>query len=185
MILDILIVILTIFFIIGGYRKGFVKSAFNLIKLLVVIYFTPIFLPLVELFTNIKTNNTLFRYVAYFLIFIFLYILISILVNFITKLLSITPLGIVNKLLGAVFGFIKSSIIILITIIILLFLSNKTESAKELLNKSVLVEYISIYTGRYNSLFPKFISEKLDEFRIENLEKNFKRSLLKDIEEGK
>ncbi|WP_156300300.1 CvpA family protein [Streptobacillus canis] len=184
MILDILIVVLVLFFVIMGYKNGFVKSAFNLIKLVIVVYFTPMFLPTVELLTNIKADNIIVRYIAYIIIFIILYFIVSIIINILTKLINITPFGIVNKLLGAMFGLIKSSIIIVLTIIILLFTATKVEKAKEILDDSILVEYISIYSGKYNALFPGFIKYKLDEFREENLEKNFKRSLLKEIKEG-
>ncbi|WP_064615345.1 CvpA family protein [Streptobacillus moniliformis] len=184
MILDILIIILTLLFIIMGYKNGFVKSAFNLIKLVIVIYFTPIFLPMVELIANIRANNVIIRYLVYFAIFIVLYLLVSIVINMITKLIGMTPLGIVNKLLGAVFGLVKASIIIVFAIIIMLFASNKFDNVKEVLYSSILVEYISINSGAYNSLFPEFIKDKLDDFRTYNLEKNFKRKLLKEIKEG-
>ncbi|WP_073508104.1 CvpA family protein [Streptobacillus notomytis] len=185
MILDILIIILTLFFVIMGYKNGFVKSAFNLIKLVIVIYFTPIFLPTVELIANIKADNVIVRYSAYVVIFLVLYLLVSLLINILTKLIGMTPLGIINKLLGVVFGLVKASIIIILSIIIMLFASNKSNNVKEVLESSILIEYISINSGAYNSLFPEFIKNKLDDFRKENIEKNFKKRLLKEIKEGK
>ncbi|CAM3180038.1 CvpA family protein [Streptobacillus ratti] len=184
MILDILIIILTLFFVIMGYKNGFVKSAFNLIKLVIVIYFTPMFLPIVELIANIRADNVVTRYIVYIAIFLGLYLLVSLMINMLTKLIGMTPLGIVNKLLGAVFGFVKASIIIVFAIIIMLFVSSKFNNVKEVLYNSIVVEYISIHSGAYNSLFPEFIKNRLDDFRTYNLEKNFKRKLLKEIKEG-
>ena len=96
--------------------------------------------------------------------------------------MDVSILSLFNKLLGGVFGIIKASVIIFLIFIILLFSSEKSENMKNLLENSISIEYISIYLGPYNNLFPDYISTKLDDFNIYNQEKQYKRSLLKSIE---
>ena len=157
MVLDLLIISIVILMFYLGMKKGFVKEAFNLIKFMVIIYLVPKFADIVMSLFVIDMENTVSKYLIYICSFIFLYILLTIAVSII-------------------------SIIIFLFFIILLFTSDKSENIKNLLESSRSIEYISIYLGPYNNLFPEYISVKLDEFNMYSQEKQYKRSLLKNIE---
>ena len=182
MVLDLLIISIVILMFYLGMKKGFVKEAFNLIKFMVIIYLVPKFADIVMSLFVIDMENTVSKYLIYICSFIFLYILLTIVVSIISKIMDISILSLFNKLLGGIFGVIKASIIIFLFFIILLFTSDKSENIKNLLESSRSIEYISIYLGPYNNLFPEYISIKLDEFNMYSQEKQYKRSLLKNIE---
>lgn len=182
MILDLIYILIILITVFLGFKRGFVKEAFNLIKFLIVIYLTPLFLNDVVLkFVRIDINVAINRYLGYFLSFLLLYIVLTLSISIVSKLIDKSSLGTFNKILGLVFGIIKSSIIIFLVFIIVLISSSYNKNIKEVLNDSVISEYISIYLYPYNSIFPKYLKDKLDDFRYESRVKQFKKSILNDI----
>lgn len=182
MILDLLIISIIVLMFYLGMKKGFVKEAFNLIKFMLIIYLVPKFTDIVISLFSLDEENVLNKYIIYICAFIFLYIALTIVIGILSKIMDVSILSLFNKLLGGVFGIIKASVIIFLIFIILLFISDKSENMKKILESSVSIEYISIYLGPYNKLFPEYISGKLDDFTMYNQEKQYKRSLLKSIE---
>lgn len=184
MLLDLLIVTITILFVFSGINKGFVLETLNLIKFLVVIYLMPAAMNILVLFLKIDIENILNKLIVSVVSFIILYLILTLLFKLFSNLISYSPVSSVDKILGALFGLLKSSILVVIVIIIALFSSKYFKVVEENLQNSTLTRYISIYLKPYNSLFPKFIEDKLNEFSLENSEKEFKKNLLNEMEKG-
>lgn len=135
---DIGLLVIVIFSVIGGYKSGVIKSTVSLVVLLMsaiiayqlkdyVASFLIDLMPFVNfggIFDNITTINILFYHGAAFLvIFIIIYSIFSIVVTlagFLDKLLKMTIiLALPDKLLGAVVGFIKGTIFAFVIIFVL------------------------------------------------------------------
>lgn len=111
--LDIIILIPLIWFTVKGFMKGFIIELASLVALILGIY-------LAYFFSDITANflhNTMgftskyIQVISFILTFVIVIILIFILAKFLEGLIKTAKLGIFNKLLGAVFGFIKIAII--------------------------------------------------------------------------
>ena len=184
MILDLLFIAITILFVFFGLKKGFVKESLSLFKLLLIIYLIPKVLSIELSFLEINIDNSITKYAMYIITFIIVYVVISILSMILSKFIDSTPLTFFNKILGGVFGFVKSSIVIFIIFIVSLVISDRNQDVKNILENSIVTEYVSIYLEPYNTLFPDFIKTKLDNFTIYSKEKQFKNKLIKDIQKG-
>lgn len=119
MIIDIIFILIVIFFTLNGLKRGFILEVLSLFSIIISIYLVPSTLKYITYHFNFKIDN---KYLMYFLTFIGIYILISVIFFIISYILDKTSFGILNKLLGAVFGFIKSTIILFFIFTSLLFL---------------------------------------------------------------
>lgn len=185
MILDFIYIILFGLIVFLSYKKGFVKEAFNLIKFLIVIYFSPLFSEkILQLFTDFNLSEGFYKYISYVISFLILYILFSIIIGFLSNFINATPLSYFNRFLGIIFGICKSTIIIFIIFISVLIYSDYSEKTKEVLDESIISQYISIYLGGYNDIFPNYLKDKLDKFRKKSQVNVFKNNIIKEIEKG-
>lgn len=184
MILDLLFIALAILFVFFGIKKGFVKESLSLFKILLIIYLVPKALVIEINLLNISIDSTLTKYIMYLVTFIIVYVIVSILSIVLSKFIDSTPLTLFNKILGGLFGFIKATIFVFLIFMITLLISDKNKDVRDILENSIITEYVSIYLEPYNELFPEFIKIKLDDFAIYSKQKQFKNNLIKDIEKG-
>jgi len=111
-IIDLIYLIITIFSVIGCYRKGFVLSILSMAKWLFAYVITLIIFPKVKpYFKNIIDNEYVLDVglgIAIFVVVIFLVLLIN---KGISKAISYTGIGGLDTIFGFFFGFIKAYIV--------------------------------------------------------------------------
>ena len=102
--LDIVIAILLIISLIGGFANGLIKSLFSLVGLIVgVVLAGHFYIALAESLSFISNDNAA-RIVAFIIIFLVVMILFAILGMVINKLVSALLLGWLNRLFGGPFS---------------------------------------------------------------------------------
>jgi len=111
-IIDLIYLIITIFSVIGCYRKGFVLSILSMAKWIFAYVITLIIFPKVKpYFKNIIDNEYVLDVglgIAIFVVVIFLVLLIN---KGISKAISYTGIGGLDTIFGFFFGFIKAYIV--------------------------------------------------------------------------
>ena len=111
-IIDLIYLIITIFSVIGCYRKGFVLSILSMAKWLFAYVITLIIFPKVKPYLkNIIDNEYVLDVglgIAIFVVVIFLVLLIN---KGISKAISYTGIGGLDTIFGFFFGFIKAYIV--------------------------------------------------------------------------
>lgn len=134
------------------------------------IYFSGYAAELLE--KNLDWSEQYITVAAFAITFIVIVLLISLAGKAFTKLADFAALGIINKILGAVFGFLK---VALILSIIIMVLNNMDESlpniSEETKEESVIYPHIQPIAP---AIFPALINaaEELDEEIREEIEEN-------------
>lgn len=156
-------IVLGIFLLIGliqGFRKGFFVELASLVGLVLgvvgALYFSHFVSGFLEKFTN--WNGQTLHLVAFVVTFIGIVILVSLLARMLTKTLDLMALGLLNKLLGSVFGILKLAFI---ASLILLFL-NSFESEISFLEEEK--KEASILYKPVASLAPMVLPKLIKEF---------------------
>lgn len=108
--MDVFLCVGLIFGIIGGFRKGFFVELASLVALLLGIFIAIKFSYLMKTYLESHgfSGSVTVSVAAFALTFIAVVVGISILAKFFTKMADFTNLGWANNLLGAVFGLLKS-----------------------------------------------------------------------------
>lgn len=108
--MDVFLCIGLVFGIIGGYRKGFFVALASLVALLLGIYIAIKFSYLMKTYLESHgfSGSITVGVAAFALTFIAVVIGVSLLAKIFTKMADFTNLGWANNLLGAVFGLLKS-----------------------------------------------------------------------------
>lgn len=139
---DIVIGAILLFAMVRGFMRGFFTEIASLIAIIAGIFCAIHYSYNVEAFLSesvIKWSSKTYKIVAFAITFLSVVIAIIVAGKILTKLADITALGILNKILGAVFGTLKSAIILSI---IFLFFDRINKSipfvTKEILDKSIL-----------------------------------------------
>ncbi len=113
LILDIIILILLIWFCIKGFTKGFIIELASLVALILGIYVAYFFSNITASFLK-DTLNFTSKYlhpISFLLTFIIVVIAVFVLAKLLEKLVKTASLGLLNKLFGAAFGLIKIALI--------------------------------------------------------------------------
>jgi membrane protein required for colicin V production len=110
--IDIIYIVITIFYVFGGYRKGFVLSILSMAKWLLAYIITLIIFPRVKPYLEDIIDN---EYVldiglgiGIFVIVIFLVLMVN---KAISKAIKYTGIGSLDTTFGFFFGFVKAYII--------------------------------------------------------------------------
>ncbi len=110
---DIILGIPLLWGLIRGFGKGLFVSLASLIALVAGIYFAVHFSHIVGdyLQQQFSWNDNTIRLTAFAITFIIVVILVSLAGKILTKIADFAALGLLNKLLGAAFGFLKFAFI--------------------------------------------------------------------------
>ncbi len=151
-VIDIIIAVLLLWGFIRGFKNGFFVEVASLLALVAGIYGAIHFSNYAANFLQSKTewNEQTITIAAFAITFIVIVCAISLAGKALTKLANFAALGILNRLLGAVFGVLKTGLIL--SVILLIFDGfNKTIplASEEQLDNSVLYH-------RVKSLVPQF-----------------------------
>ena len=144
--IDILIIILTIISMIYGYSRGLIKEILSILSLLSSVYISINVYPNISLFIKEYIEMAVLAdSISFALMFLFLYSLINIFSNFIVASITNTPIRILDKNFGILFGFFRA-LLIFSLLNILLYSTLWKKNIPEWLNNSksmVLINYTS------------------------------------------
>ncbi len=146
--LDIILGIVLISGLIFGYVKGILTMLVNLIGFIVSIVLLVKFGPLVQIgmINKFEINSSLAAFLSYTLIFIVIMLIIKIVIVIVNKLVNILNLNVLNRLLGAIFGF-ANSILMLTFIYIIIGILPNTNYIMKYIHKSEIGKAIKIVAG--------------------------------------
>ncbi|HNV96899.1 MAG TPA: CvpA family protein [bacterium] len=121
---DIIFLIIILFFTITGFRKGLVRALGGIIAIILGFYGASIFYSQASMWLQgitIIFSEPIANVLAFIIVFIIVNRVAMILVYVLDKIFSIPVIGFVNKLLGAIFGFLAG--LLLVGILVLAVLS--------------------------------------------------------------
>jgi len=149
--LDIVIIILLALSVISGIMSGFIKTIFSLVGLIVgVVLAGRFYVSLAERLTFISDDN-IAKIVAFIIIFAAVSIIAALLGLIFTKIVSATPLGWVNRLLGGIAGLFLGAISIAALLVILVKFTSIGDFVGGSALANFLIDKLPIVTG----LLPK------------------------------
>jgi len=122
-VIDILIAIPIIFYTWRGFSKGFIIGLASIAILIIGIYFgSRLSLIFSEFLSSMfEFSSKLLPLISFLVTILIIIVAVYAMAHFIEKSIKLVALGFVNRLLGAVFGFVK---ILLIVSIILYFMTS-------------------------------------------------------------
>ena len=110
--IDILIIILTVISMIYGYCRGLIKEILSILSILLSVYISIYVYPNISLFIKEYIDMAVLAdSISFALMFLFLYSLINIFSNFIVSNITNTPIRILDKNFGILFGFFRALLI--------------------------------------------------------------------------
>jgi len=173
--IDILIIILTIISMIYGYSRGLIKEILSILSLLVSVYISINLYPNISLFIKEYIEMAVLAdSISFALMFLFLYSLINIFSNFIVSNITNSPIRVLDKNFGILFGFLRT-LLIFSLLNILLYWTLWKQSKPAWLNNSksmVLINYTS-----------DKIIKMLPDNSLKSIEELFNISLDNDVKE--
>ena len=143
---DILIIIFTIISMIYGYSRGLIKEILSILSILISVYISINVYPNISLFIKEYIEMAVLAdSISFALMFLFLYSLINIFSNFIVSSITNTPIRILDKNFGILFGFFRALLILSLLNILLYWTLWKTNMPQWLNNSKsmVLINYTS------------------------------------------
>ena len=125
---DIAILIVIVISSAFGLWRGFIKEVLSLLSWIAALVVARLYSePLADRLVSLIDSSSI-RYVTAFCLLFVMVIMIGTLINhFMTKVLTITGLKFLDKLLGAVFGVARGTVIILVILFILNVFVSETQ----------------------------------------------------------
>jgi membrane protein required for colicin V production len=161
--LDIILLIFIGYGFIRGLFKGLFVEVASLLALVLGIYGAIHFSDFIGIYLQetLNWNQKYISMAAFIITFMAIVIVITLLGKFFTKLADFVALGILNKLFGGVFGFLKMALIASVLLMLFHKFNTKLEMVKETtLQESVLYKPIKEMGV---ILFPSFFDEPITE----------------------
>lgn len=137
-IVDLVLVLILLYGVIRGFFRGFLAELASLVAFIAGIYGAVYFSHIIGDFlaARVSWNITFVNLIAFAITFFIIVFLISLAGRFLTTAANLAFLGIINKLLGAVFGLIK---VAFITSVVIMFF-NATGEEVNLVEEETLEE---------------------------------------------
>jgi membrane protein required for colicin V production len=167
-VLDIILLVLLLFGLINGLRNGLFVEVASLVALVAGVYGAIHFSNFAAdfLMSKVEWNEKTVNIIAFAITFIVIVLVITLAGKALTKIADFAALGIVNKLLGGIFGLLKYAVILSVILIIFDSLNkNLPFTDKEDLEDSTLYEPIKSFVP---SIFPIILEKKSSEDEVEN-----------------
>ena len=163
-IFDIIIAALLLFALVRGFMKGFFAEVASLVAIIAGVYVAIHYAHYLEFYLgnsdSISWSNETNSIVAFAITFLVVVIVIIFIGKMLTKIADIAALGMLNKLLGAIFGALKIALILSVIFTFFGRLNNTIPFLKqETLNESLLYSPIKQIAP---ALFPSIIKEDKD-----------------------
>ncbi|HKK11305.1 MAG TPA: CvpA family protein [Flavobacteriaceae bacterium] len=159
-VLDIILLVLLLFGLINGFKRGLFVEVASLAALIIGVYGAIHFSNFAAdfLMEKVDWNEKTVNIVAFAITFVVIVLVIAFVGKALTKLADFAALGILNKLLGGIFGLLKVAVIL--SVILIIFDSlNKTLpfTDKEDLEDSILYNPIKSLVP---TIFPIILEKK-------------------------
>ena len=160
---DIVLLAFLLFAFVRGIIKGFFAEVAGLLALIGGVYFAINYSYQVVYWlekTKLEWSHQTYKIVGFALTFILVALGITFIGKFLTKLADITALGLVNKLMGGLFGVLKVGLILSVLLVLFDKLNkNITFVEKEVIEESQLYEPIKNISA---AIFPSIIKTSKD-----------------------
>lgn len=146
-IVDVILALILLYGAVRGFFRGFFAELASLVGFIAGIYGAVYFSHILSDFLadRVTWNIEFVNLIAFAITFILIVFLISLAGSFLTKIANFAMLGILNRLFGAAFGFIK---VAFITSVIIMFFSATNEDIniveQETIDESVLYPPVKI-----------------------------------------
>jgi membrane protein required for colicin V production len=145
--IDISIGVLLVIGLVRGLQKGFILELTALLAIVLGIIGAFLFADDVQVYVDqyLDWESKYIQLTSFILTFLCIVILISLIGNALTKLINLIALGMLNRLLGGLFGVLKMSLIVLVLVLIVSSLDNKIGflKDKEVIETSVAYAFFS------------------------------------------
>ena len=163
-VIDIVLGVILLFGLVRGLMKGFFVELASLVALIAGVYGAIHFSYILKNFLSdlVSWEEKYIELTAFALTFILIVVLISLMGKLLTKFSSLLALGLINRLLGAVFGFLKTAFLLSI---IILFFDNFNQEGIILEQKQIDT---SVLYGPVKSFVPMVLPAVLDQARENN-----------------
>ena len=143
-----------------GVRRGFIKEIMSLLSWIAALLVSRVYsVSLASIFENLIDNPSVRYVIAFSVLFVIIIMLGTLLNHLMSKLLVVTGLKTIDRLLGAVFGVARGTVIVLV----FLFVLNVFVSESEWWQQStlipygmVLIEESQIFIGDINAVVPAY-----------------------------
>ena len=165
--LDIILGALLLFGIVRGFMKGLFVEAAGLVSLIAGVYGAIHFSFYVSNFieASVEWDEKYINVVAFAVTFILIIILIALAGKAFTKLADAASLGILNKILGGIFGGLKIGLILSVILILFSHTNNTIEFVKkENLENSALYDPVKSLAPM---IFPNIIKQSEEKIKEE------------------
>ena len=160
--LDILIIILSILSMIYGYSRGIVKELLSILSILVAVYISINVYPKISLFLKEYIEMVVLAdSISFALMFLLIYSLINIFSNFVVSSISNTPLKILDKNFGILFGFFRALLIFSLLNVLLNWTLWK-KNTPDWLNESRSMLLINYTSDKFIKILPKKSLESIE-----------------------
>lgn len=163
-VIDIILGVILLFGLVRGLMKGFFVELASLIALVAGVYGAIHFSYILKDFLGglVSWEEKYLHLVAFALTFILIVVLISVIGKVLTKFSNFVALGLINRLLGGIFGFFKMAFLLSL---VLLFL-NRIDQNGDLIGKQKLET--SVLFGPVEGFVPMLLPTILDQARENN-----------------
>lgn len=165
-IIDIIIAVLLIIAFVRGFMKGFFVEVASLIALIGGVYGAIHFSYFVSdfLYDKVSWSENYISLAAFAITFIGIVVAVSLLGKALTKMADLAALGLINKIFGGFFAFLKSVVILSVIFVFFARINNTLPFvSEETLEESILYEPVRDIVP---SLFPSII-DKVEETKDE------------------
>ncbi|MEC8471354.1 MAG: CvpA family protein [Pseudomonadota bacterium] len=121
-----------------GVRRGFIKEIMSLLSWIAALLVSRVYsVSLASILENLIDNPSVRYVIAFSVLFVIIIMLGTLLNHFMSKLLVVTGLKTIDRLLGAVFGVARGTVIVMV----FLFVLNVFVSESEWWQQSTLIPY--------------------------------------------
>ena len=161
--LDILILILTIVSMIYGYLRGLIKEILSIFSLLISVYISIILYPEISSFIKEYIEMIILAdSISFAILFLLIYSLINIFSNFIVSNISNTPLKILDKNFGILFGFFRALLIFSLINILLNWVVWKKNIPDWIKNSKTMI-LINYTSNKFIKFLPEGSIKKIED----------------------
>ena len=125
----------------NGFSKGLVKELASVLGIVIGIYLAKNFYPFLDLKLKpiFESESGFISILSSLTIFLITIMVFKIIAKFLTKFLKLIALGLLNRIIGAIFGIIKSTLLLCVVIFIFSKINNITAAIENAtLNQSFL-----------------------------------------------
>ena len=178
--IDILIIILTIISMIYGYSRGLIKEILSILSILLSVYISINVYPNISLLIKEYIEMAVLAdSISFALMFLFLYSLINIFSNFIVSSITNTPLRILDKNFGILFGFFRA-LLIFSLLNILLYSTLWKQNIPEWLNNSKSMVLINYTSDKLIQILPNRSLKSIEQLFSISLDNGIKKFITKE-----